>query len=62
VNRAFAVISDEGAWVEHNNPETKLREVRPFRSSDQAWAYAQSLGNEVRAESEPGTARVNYGE
>jgi hypothetical protein len=62
VNRAFAVISDEGAWVEYNSPETNLREVRPFRSSAQAWAYVRILSNEVRAESEPGTAHVNYGE
>ena len=46
-NRAFAVISGEGAWVEHINPDTRLREVRPFATSDQAWAHARALAREA---------------
>lgn len=47
INSAFAVVSDEGAWVEQGNPTTGQREIRPFVSPDQAWAHARALAREA---------------
>lgn len=49
-HREFAVVSDEGAWVEDINPTTRLRDVRPFPTSSQAWAHAQGLAREASPE------------